>query len=69
MGALTGFAPERIVFQPNTSTALMHAMFGITGGVALSPADFPSLTYAADRAARSLGVLAPTWLETDHGRL
>lgn len=69
VSALTGFAPDNVVFQPNTSTGLMHAMFGITGGVALSPAEFPSLTYAADRAARSLGVLAPTWLETDHGRM
>ena len=37
----------------------MHAMFGITGGVALSPAEFPSLTFAAARAAESLGVLHP----------
>lgn len=69
IAALAGIPAAQVVFQPNTSTALMHAMFGITGGVALSPADFPSLTYAADRAARSLGVLAPTWLETDHGRI
>jgi len=69
VAALTGFPAGRIVFQPNTSTALMHAMFGITGGVALSPAEFPALTYAVDRAAASLGVLAPTWLETDHGRV
>jgi len=66
---LTGFAPDQIAFQPNTSTGLMHAMFGITGGIALSLAEFPALTYAADRAARSLGVVAPTWLETDHGRV
>jgi selenocysteine lyase/cysteine desulfurase len=69
VAALTGVPADRIVFQPNTSTGLLHAMFGITGGVALSPAEFPALTYAADRAAQSLGVLAPTWVETDHGRV
>jgi selenocysteine lyase/cysteine desulfurase len=69
VSALTGIPAAQVVFQPNTSTALMHAMFGITGGAALSPAEFPALTYAAVRAAQSLGVLAPTWLETDHGRV
>lgn len=66
---LTGFSAGQVVFQPNTSTGLMHAMFGVTGGVALSLAEFPSLTYAADRAAEALGVLAPTWIDTDHGRV
>ena len=67
--AVTGFSPESIVFQPNTSQGLMHTMFGLTGGLALSPADFPSVTYAAARSAEALGVLAPHWLETDHGRM
>jgi selenocysteine lyase/cysteine desulfurase len=69
VAALTGFRPDQIVFQPNTSQGLMHVMFGITGGVAISPAEFPSLTFAAARAAQSLGVLTPNWLETDHGRV
>ena len=69
VAALTGFRREQIVFQPNTSQGLMHAMFGITGGVGISPAEFPSLTFAAVRAAQSLGVLTPNWLETDHGRV
>lgn len=66
---LTGFRPDQIVFQPNTSQALMHAMFGITGGVALSPAEFPSLTFAVTRAAQALGVLQPTWMTTEPGRV
>lgn len=69
VAALTGFRPDQIVFQPNTSQGLMHAMFGITGGVGISPAEFPSITFAAVRAAQSLGVLAPTWLDTDEGRI
>ncbi|WP_213813769.1 aminotransferase class V-fold PLP-dependent enzyme [Glaciihabitans sp. dw_435] len=64
-----GFHADQVVFQPNTSTGIMHAMFGITGGVALSPGEFPALTVAAVRAQEALGVLAPLWLETDHGHL
>ena len=69
VSALTGFAPENIVSQPNTSMGLMHTMFGMTGGLLLSAGDFPSLTVAATRAAESMQVLQPTWLETDHGRV
>ncbi|WP_349897446.1 aminotransferase class V-fold PLP-dependent enzyme [Parafrigoribacterium soli] len=69
VGALTGFRPDQVSFQPNTSMGLMHAMFGITGGVLLSPAEFPSLTFAVDRASAALGVLATKWLETDYGRV
>jgi selenocysteine lyase/cysteine desulfurase len=66
---VVGFPADSIVFQPNTSTGLLHAMFGLTGAVALSPAEYPSLTYAATRAAEALGVVSPVWLETDHGRV
>jgi len=69
VAALTGFRPDQVVFQPNTSQGLMHAMFGITGGVSMSAAEFPSVTFAAVRAAQALGVLTPNWLETDHGRV
>ena len=67
--AITGFAPEAISFQPSASQGLMHALFGITGAVALSPAEFPSLPFAAVRAQQALGVVAPVWLGTDHGRV
>lgn len=70
VAALAGFAADQIVFQPNTSTGLMHAMFGLTGGeVLLSKGEFPSITYAAVRAAQAMHVVTPTWLETDHGRV
>ncbi|HEY8912005.1 aminotransferase class V-fold PLP-dependent enzyme [Lacisediminihabitans sp.] len=67
VAAITGFTAEQVCFQPNTSTGLMHAMFGLTGGVLLSPAEFPSVTFAAARAADSLGVLNPVWLDTAGG--
>ncbi|WP_395638316.1 aminotransferase class V-fold PLP-dependent enzyme [Pseudolysinimonas sp.] len=69
VAALGGFRPDQVVFQPNASTGLLHTMFGITGGVAVSPREFPSMTYAVQRAADALGVLAPLWLETDDGRV
>ena len=67
VGAVTGFRPDQISFQPNTSTGLMHAMFGLTGGVLFSPAEFPSISYAAARSAEALGVLSPTSLDTAGG--
>jgi selenocysteine lyase/cysteine desulfurase len=69
VASVTGFDAGQVVFQPNTSTGIMHAMFGVTGGVALSKAEFPSLTFAAARAAQALGAMSPVWIETDHGRV
>ena len=69
VAALGGFRPDQVVFQPNTTSGLMHTMFGITGGVAVSPDEFPSMTYAVQRAADTLGVLSPVWLETEGGRV
>ncbi|WP_166867606.1 aminotransferase class V-fold PLP-dependent enzyme [Salinibacterium sp. ZJ70] len=69
VAALTGFRDDQVVFQPNTSLGLMHTLFGLTGGVALSAAEFPSLPFAAVRAQQALGVVSPIWIETDHGRV
>lgn len=69
VAGLTGFRADQVAVQPNTSQGLMQALFGLTGGVALSPAEFPSLPFAAVRAQQALGVVAPQWLETDHGRV
>lgn len=69
VAALTSFAPENVVFTPNSSTALMMTLLGLSGGVMLSPTDFPSSSYAAVRSAQALGRLIPVWLVTDGGRL
>lgn len=60
---------DRVVFQPNTSQGLMHVMFGLTGQVLVSTADFPSLTFAAARSAAAIGRLAPVWFTPDHARI
>jgi selenocysteine lyase/cysteine desulfurase len=35
----------------------------------MSAGEFPSITFAAVRAAQALGVVTPMWIETDHGRV
>lgn len=65
--ALLGQPADQIVSVPNTTTGLLHAMFGLTGDVLLSPGEFPSLPIAASRAHEALHVAKPRWLETDHG--
>lgn len=67
--AVTGFPADHIVFQPNTSQGIFHAMFGIAGNVLMSIGEFPTLPFAASRASRALRVAQPVWLETDHGRI
>lgn len=69
VAALTGFRDDQIVFQPNTSMGLMQVMFGLKGGVLLSPEEFPSAPFAAVRAADSIGFPGPRWLETDYGKV
>ncbi|AGW41950.1 hypothetical protein O159_19330 [Leifsonia xyli subsp. cynodontis DSM 46306] len=70
VSALTRFPADQISFQPNASSGLMHAAFGLTGGeVLVSRAEFPSVTYAAVRAAQAMRVIAPVWLQTDNGRV
>jgi selenocysteine lyase/cysteine desulfurase len=63
VAAATGFRADQIAAQPNTSTGLMHAMFGLTGDVLLAPSDFPSVPFAALRAAQALHVAVPQWLD------
>lgn len=69
VASLTGFRADQVVFQPNTSQGLMHALFGLEGEIAVSPAEFPSLTFAATRSEEALGKVKPLWFEPDHGRV
>ena len=69
VSAATGFSADNVIFQPNTSQGAMHTMFGLTGAVALSPAEFPSLTFAATRASEALHAVEVQWLQTDDGRI
>ncbi|MBF4577652.1 aminotransferase class V-fold PLP-dependent enzyme [Frondihabitans sp. VKM Ac-2883] len=51
---LTEFPTDRVVFQPNASMGLFHAMFGLTGQVLYSAREYPSIPVAAQRAAQAL---------------
>jgi selenocysteine lyase/cysteine desulfurase len=67
--AITGFRPDQIAFQPNTTQGLTQAVYGVTGGLLVSPAEYPSLPIAAVRASETLHATAPIWLDTDRGRV
>jgi selenocysteine lyase/cysteine desulfurase len=69
LSAVSGFRPDQFVAQPATSHGLLHVMFGLTGTVVLSAAEFPSLPVAARRAADALGVMTPRWLRPEDGRV
>ncbi|ROQ38516.1 selenocysteine lyase/cysteine desulfurase [Frondihabitans sp. PhB188] len=64
---VTGFPTERIVFQPNTSIGLFHAMFGLSGQVLYSAREYPSIPVAAQRAAQALHVLDQITMEPPAG--
>jgi selenocysteine lyase/cysteine desulfurase len=64
---LTGFPTERIVFQPNASSGLFHAMFGLTGQVLYSATEYPSIPMAAQRASQALHVLDPITMRPPQG--
>lgn len=68
VAAIGGFHADQVVFQPNTSQALLHVAFGLSGGVAISPLEFPSMPYALTRAA-ARGPVTPVWLDSDDGRV
>ncbi len=69
VGGLLDLPDDQVAFQPNTSMGLIHALFGMGGVVAMSAAEFPSLTYAASRAADALGRLSVRWLQPENGRI
>ncbi|MGY3261908.1 aminotransferase class V-fold PLP-dependent enzyme [Frigoribacterium sp. 2355] len=66
ISSLVGFAPDHVVFQPNTSEGLTHTLFGLTGQVLMSPRDYPSMPVAATRSSEALRVLEPVWMDLDH---
>lgn len=58
-----------VVLQPSTTHGLMRAIYGLSGGLLLSRAEFPSLTVTATRAANALGALTVHWMDPPDGRM
>jgi selenocysteine lyase/cysteine desulfurase len=69
VATLVRVRPDQVVFQPSTSQGLMHVMFGLTGGIAVSAGEFPAVGYAVARAAEALGVLVPHTITPEHERV
>lgn len=69
VASLVRVRPDQVAFQPSTSQALMHVMFGLTGGVAASASEFPAVGYAIARAVEALGVLVPHTITPEHERV
>lgn len=67
VATLLGADAEQVVLQPSTSYGLMHAVYGLAGGLLLGRSEFPSLTVAATRASEALGSITPQWLDPDDG--
>jgi len=66
---LIGADAAQVVLQPSTTYGLMHAIYGLAGGLMLGRGEFPSLTVAATRASEALGSLQLQWLEPDDGMI
>ncbi|WP_347976008.1 aminotransferase class V-fold PLP-dependent enzyme [Microbacterium sp. ProA8] len=64
---LIGTDAEHVVLQPSTTHGLMHAVYGLAGGLMMSRGEFPSLTVAATRASDAFGSLQLQWVEPSHG--
>jgi selenocysteine lyase/cysteine desulfurase len=57
----------QVALQPTTTYGLMHAIYGLAGGLMLSRAEFPSLTVAATRASDAFGRIQLQWVEPAGG--
>jgi selenocysteine lyase/cysteine desulfurase len=66
---LIGTDAEQVVLQPSTTYGIMHAFYGLTGGLLLARGEFPSLTVAATRAAEARGSIELQWVEPEQGFL
>ncbi|WP_109210892.1 MULTISPECIES: aminotransferase class V-fold PLP-dependent enzyme [Microbacterium] len=64
---LIGTDAAQVVLQPSTTYGLMHAIYGLAGGLMLGRGEFPSLTVAATRASDAFGSLRLQWVEPADG--
>ncbi|WP_345751002.1 aminotransferase class V-fold PLP-dependent enzyme [Microbacterium rhizophilus] len=60
-------APDEVTLQPSTTYGIMHAVYGLAGGVLASPAEFPTIPTALTRAADAFGQVRPQWLAPRDG--
>lgn len=67
LAGLLSATPDEVTLQPSTTYGLMHALYGLSGDVLVSPDEFPALTVTARRAQDALGRMRVRDLDTAHG--
>ncbi|MBW8764384.1 MAG: aminotransferase class V-fold PLP-dependent enzyme [Microbacterium sp.] len=67
---LLGAEVDEIALQPSSTHGLMHALYGLSGAVIASTAEFPSVSLTLERAAlASRGAVSPRWIAPPDGRV
>lgn len=67
---LLGAEADEIALQPSSTHGLMHALYGLSGAVIASTAEFPSVSLTLERAAlASRGAVNPRWINPPDGRV
>ena len=67
---LLGAEADDVTLQPSSTQGLMHALYGMTGGVIASTAEFPSVSLTLERAAAASNrALTPRWVAPADGRM
>lgn len=67
---LLGGDADDVTLQPSSTQGLMHALYGLSGAVIASTAEFPSVSLTLERASTaSERALTPRWITPDDGRV
>lgn len=67
---LLGAEAAEVTLQPSSTHGLMHALYGVSGAVVASTAEFPSVSLTLERAAAaSQHAVTPRWITPDDGRV
>lgn len=67
---LLGAAPDEVTLQPSSTHGLMHALYGVSGAVLASTAEFPSVSLTLERASTASDrALTARWITPPDGRV
>jgi selenocysteine lyase/cysteine desulfurase len=67
---LLGGEATDVTLQPSSTQGLMHALYGLSGAVIASTAEFPSVSLTLERAAAASNrALTPRWVSPADGRM
>lgn len=67
---LLGAEAADVTLQPSSTHGLMHALYGLSGAVVASTAEFPSVSLTLERASTAADrALTPRWITPADGRV